>query len=167
MADSVDENKNDQSVLAEQLHSVGILPTETYDRSPDGDTFLFALITVYLMEVKGYSIDSLKKFTTYHFVNLDDTCVGDGGSRLFEGYEDWRLSRLEYDLMRLYFLRVRFNWVTSSDTSIFVSSPCGAYVSRSNFFFIDNLGLPTIDSHLDLKTILLSLENGTVSYHSV
>ena len=69
--------------------------------------FVVLLIMWYFHVVKGYSLDSIKQFTMFHFVNMDIN-----GNETYSNY--WALSCLEYQLLSLYSRKFRIGLETES-----------------------------------------------------
>lgn len=112
--------------IAEQLHYSGLLP---YTSSPANDLFMFSFLTTYLMVVKQFSVEKIRDYTTYDFINLK-----------------WSLTEVEAQLFKIYFQLIRVKWIgltasKSEDLTTLQASPCGLYVSVTSKFFVNHLGV--------------------------
>lgn len=116
----------------EFFHAVGLL-TPPYSSSPESDLLILEFLVTLLHVVKGYSLDDIASFTTYHFINL--------ASRAYCKWEPF--TDFEANLARLYFHFIRGNWMQKGDDSVLVScpsSPSTVYLSGS--FFVNVGGRP-------------------------
>lgn len=99
-----------------------------YPSSPLNDDFIFSFLVSYLHTVKGLPLESIRAFTTYDYINLNN-----------QSYSDWVLTDFETQLLSIYFRYIRVNWVnTAEDSTVLVSSPCGLYLSGK--FFLNSVG---------------------------
>lgn len=116
----------------EQLHSTGLLSTP-YMSSPANDIFIFQFLVTYLNVVKGLSLEAIRAFTTYDFINLE-------GVIKYKGV----FSAFETKLMDIYLRFIRVNWIKNKDESTLptalVKSPCGQFVALTGIFFVDTVG---------------------------
>jgi hypothetical protein len=120
----------------EQFHAAGVMLLP-YVSSEAKDWFIFSFLFTYLNIVCGYSLQSLRSFTAYDFINLTE-----------RGYDNWIVDDFVARLMKIYFCYIRVNWVKEENE--FVASPCGKYRYLSGYFFVNMLGLPNPNIDEDL-----------------
>lgn len=111
------------------LNAAGLLSLP-YPSSPSNDEFIFSFAVAYLHTVTGLPLESIRAFTTYDFINLNN-----------RSYSNWILTDFETQLLCIYFRYIRVNWVkTTEDSTVLVSSPCGLYVYLTGKFFLNSAG---------------------------
>ena len=107
--------------------------------SPANDSFVFSFILTYFNALKKFSLESIRAFTTYDFINLEN-----------QQYSNWDvLTEFDIKLLNIYIRYIRVNWLKTrkdSATSL-MKSPCGRR-STTGKFFINNVGAAewTIDT---------------------
>lgn len=97
-----------------------------YSCTPESDKLIFEFLVTYLVVLRGFSIDSVRNFTTYDFINLRNNHY-------------WILTEFETRLLRLYFHCIRKNDQEQKNT-VLVPCPCGKYVYLSGIFFVPPTG---------------------------
>lgn len=132
--------------LEEQLHSTGLL-SQPYPSSPENDWFIFSFIVTYFNVVKEFSLESIRSFTTYDYINLDT-----------QMYRKWVLTEFDTQLLNLYVRCIRVNWMKTmkEDATVLVQSPCGRYASLTGKFFLNTMG--ALDWAID-KAMVEDMQN--------
>lgn len=128
------------------FQSFGLVP---YTPSPDKDLFMFKFITTYLITMKDFSMESIRNFTTYDFVNLANGQI----------YNNWSFTSFEILLLRVYFQYIRVQWINANpneDITTLVKSPCGLHLSLSSKFFVNDSGNTEWTVQTDLAEDLLN-----------
>lgn len=70
------------------------------------DSFFFStLIIWYLRAIRQFSDESIKDFTMYHFVNMENVDLNGNISYI---YKDWNITFAEHELLSFYARRIRF-----------------------------------------------------------
>lgn len=134
--------------------SAGLL-TLPYPASSTNDSFIFSFLVAHLNVVKGFPLGTIRTFTTYDFININN-----------HSYNNWILNAFELQLLDIYFRFIRVEWVSActEDLNVLVSSPCGQYSYLTGKFFVDiNGGLDwNVDMSIANKLPLTTLELPTV-----
>ena len=99
-----------------------------YNPTPESDKLILDFLITYLV-VRGFSLDSLRNFTMYDFIN-----------------EKWCLTQSETRLMRFYFHYIRKD--DKAQHTILVHSPCGQYVYLSDIFFVSPTGAVSVNEDM-------------------
>ena len=90
-----------------------ILSVNSRINHPQFNEMVLQVIQWYLHSRKGFTLASIRDFTTYDFINMECSDHQNSVCGEFVGYRDWYLTHMEYKLMMFYLKEVRWNRMNS------------------------------------------------------
>ena len=114
----------------------------------------------YLHVKKGYTIQSMKQFTTFHFANMES--FDENGNISGLKYDNWDLTPMEYRLVQFYAKKIRSGQAINSSRVVFVN---GMHQLTESFFERCEDGTFTVLQQIPAKQVRTLINYSCQLFH--
>ena len=161
---SYDLNANYISSLQSKVETYLNNFIDNFEFNDQSARILYNVILWHLHVLKGYSIESVQRFTTYNFINVQESFVLSVGYPLLKFqvsfiHDNWTLSAFEMKLLTTYLTKVRDKWASKHIDSLTCFREFGKFTYITSSFFVNELGNREIysDPRIPLDDILANV----------